>query len=314
MNRGQATSVGAAGANPLLKRRGLMAAIAAATAGILSYAADRSTNVALAADQVIDGQLIFTTPVVNTQRDIHTQNNIGGLRFYNASSLTASPDGAAIQFWGNGSGLPGQALIDAGAHNAGGVALRTATAGGTITERMRINSEGNTVFYGNVSITGQKEFVMDHPLDPDNKYLYHSAIEAPEQLNIYSGNVTTDATGQATIKLPAYFEAINRDFRYQLTVIGDFVQAIVSTKIKNNQFTIRTEKPGVEVSWQVSGIRNDARSRRHPFVAERPKKDDERGTLLHPEDYDQPDTRSLRWRRSPERILREDREPRPGRR
>jgi hypothetical protein len=53
----------------------------------------------------------------------------------------------------------------------------------------------------------------------------------------------------------------NRDFRYQLTVIDQFAQAIVAKKIANNTFTIRTNKPGVEVSWQITGIRHDASSR-----------------------------------------------------
>ena len=296
-----------------------MAGIAAATAAILTYANHRSSDVAHAVDGNFDnlnvnGNINVTIAAQNTFRDIHTTNNLGGLRFFNAAVLSAVPDGAAIQFWGNGTALPGQAYIDSGAHTSSAIVLRTAATGGTITERMRINAAGNTVFSGDVSISGQKSFIMDHPLDPDNKYLYHSAVEAPEQLNIYSGNVTTDASGQATVKLPAYFEAINRDFRYQLTVIGEFVQAVVATKVRNDQFTIRTERPGVEVSWQVSGIRNDAHSRKHPFVAERPKEDDERGTLLHPEDHGQPESKGLRWRRSPERVVGPDRDRRPNNR
>jgi hypothetical protein len=69
-----------------------------------------------------------------------------------------------------------------------------------------------------------------------------------------SGNVTTDANGYATVQLPAGFEAANIDFRYQLTIVGpDFAQAIVYQQISNNTFVIRTDKPGVTVSWQVTG-------------------------------------------------------------
>jgi hypothetical protein len=35
----------------------------------------------------------------------------------------------------------------------------------------------------------------------------------------------------------------NRDFRYQLTVIGEFARAMVSEEIKDNEFVIRTD-PG----------------------------------------------------------------------
>jgi collagen type VII alpha len=69
-----------------------------------------------------------------------------------------------------------------------------------------------------------------------------------------NGNVSTDANGYATVQLPAGYEAANSGFRYQLTVVGsDFAQAIVYQEISNNQFVIKTDKPGVKVSWQVSG-------------------------------------------------------------
>ena len=41
-------------------------------------------------------------------------------------------------------------------------------------------------------------------------------------MNIYNGNVTTNARGLATVVLPDYFEGLNGEFRYQLTVIGQF--------------------------------------------------------------------------------------------
>ncbi len=100
--------------------------------------------------------------------------------------------------------------------------------------------------------------------------------------NIYDGNVTTDATGSAIVTLPDYFETLNRDFRYQLTVLGQFAQAIVSRKIAGNSFEIRTDKPGVEVSWQVTGIRQDAYAREHPIVVEEAKPAEEQGMYLYP--------------------------------
>jgi hypothetical protein len=291
-----------------VQRRGLLAGIAAATAGLLAYTNARNTEVAYAVDGSFDnlalnGDITFQAASVNVFRDIHTSTNLGGMRFYNASTLTSTPDGAAIQFWGNGAGLPGQAFIDSGAHSSSAIVLRTAPTGGTITERMRINATGTTTFTGDVAITGMKQFVIDHPLDPDNQYLYHSVIEAPEQFNVYSGNVTTDANGNAGVSLPRYFEALNRDFRYQLTVIGNFAQATVSSKIQNNQFTIRTDQPNVEVSWQVMGIRNDAHAKANPFVAERPKKGEEIGTRIYPEDFNLPEDRGVRIRRgTPENV------------
>ena len=78
---------------------------------------------------------------------------------------------------------------------------------------------------------GGGSFKIDHPLDPENKYLSHSFVESPDMMNVYNGNVDARTrTATATVELPAYFEALNRDFRYQLTVIGDFAQAIVARR------------------------------------------------------------------------------------
>jgi hypothetical protein len=96
-------------------------------------------------------------------------------------------------------------------------------------------------------------------------------------MNIYSGNITTDANGSATVELPGYFETLNIDYRYQLTVLGQFAQAIIESKIKSNRFTIRTDKPNVEVSWQVTGIRNDEYAKQHPFIAVQKKEEENVG-------------------------------------
>ncbi|MCK6486474.1 MAG: hypothetical protein HUU22_15995 [Phycisphaerae bacterium] len=150
------------------------------------------------------------------------------------------------------------------------------------------NFFGNTLVQGDFHATGTltagvKNFEIDHPADPDNKTLKHACIESDEMANIYSGNVTTDGQGTAIVELPAYFEALNADYRYQLTVIGQFAQAIVGDRIRNNRFTIRTDKPGVEVSWQVIGIRKDAYALANPLVVERDKPADKRGKYLHPQ-------------------------------
>jgi hypothetical protein len=143
-------------------------------------------------------------------------------------------------------------------------------------------------FQGNVRVTGNLakpagSFEIDHPLDPANKYLYHSFVESPDMLNIYNGNATTDANGFATVSLPTYFQVENIDFKYQLTCIGQFAQAIVKEEVAGNKFVIQTDKPNVKVSWQVTGVRNDEYARAHRIVPEVAKKDYERGKFLHPE-------------------------------
>jgi hypothetical protein len=123
-------------------------------------------------------------------------------------------------------------------------------------------------------------------------------------MNIYNGNISTDANGEATVVLPAYFAALNRDFRYQLTVIGQFAQAIVASEISDNRFQIRTDKPSVKVSWQVTGIRQDAWANKNRIPVEEPKPDRERGYYIHPELYEQPEERNVEWARRPELMNR----------
>jgi hypothetical protein len=147
---------------------------------------------------------------------------------------------------------------------------------------MTIDNSGNVHITGNLS-KGGGSFKIDHPLDPANKFLYHSFVESPDMMNVYNGNVITDQDGLATVVLPEYFEALNRDFRYQLTVIGQFAQAIVAEEISRNRFTIRTDKPGVKVSWQVTGIRHDAYADAHRIQVEEEKSPQEQGRYLHPE-------------------------------
>lgn len=147
--------------------------------------------------------------------------------------------------------------------------------------------------------SGTKSFQIDHPLDPANKYLLHAAVESPDVKNIYDGTIVTDQTGAATVTLPDYFEALNRDFRYQLTCIGQFAQAIIASEVAENRFTIQTDKPHVKVSWQVTGIRHDAYMQAHPMVVERDKLENERGSYQHPELFNQPEEKSLLWKQNP---------------
>ena len=141
-------------------------------------------------------------------------------------------------------------------------------------ERMRIeNTTGRVVIATNLLVNGTftavgaKSFTINHPLDPENKILRHAAAESDEVINFYSGNVTTDENGRAVVALPEYFGALNKDPRYNLTVIGVFAQAIVSKEVESNRFEIATSQPNVKVSWEVKAVRNDAYMQQNPFRA-----------------------------------------------
>jgi hypothetical protein len=167
-------------------------------------------------------------------------------------------------------------------------------------------------FTGKVQVTGQLikaggGFLIDHVLDPENKYLSHSFVEAPEALNVYSGIVATDADGNATVVLPDYFERLNRDFRYQLTVIGDFAQVVIAEEIRGNAFKVRSDRPGVRVSWQVSGVRNDPFARAFALPVESDKPEEERGSFLHPHLYGRPASQGVDFARGKEPALEQSR-------
>ena len=160
-------------------------------------------------------------------------------------------------------------------------------------------------FDGDVNVNGKLTktmgtFKIDYPLDPENKYLYHSFVESPDMMNIYNGNITTDADGEAVVEMPDYFDALNKGFRYQLTVIGTFAQAIVASEMKDNRFVIKTNAPGVKVSWMVTGVRKDAYAEKHRVVVEELKAEKERGFYIHPEVFNQPEEKSIEWARRPE--------------
>jgi len=144
-------------------------------------------------------------------------------------------------------------------------------------EALRVDGEtglhGFTKVSGDLLVTGtitgaSKSFKIDHPLDPENKFLYHVSIESDELLNIYTGNITLDESGEATVELPEWFEALNKDFRYNLTCIGGFAQIYIATEVEGNQFKIAGGKEGLKVSWQVSGVRKDKHAIERNFKAE----------------------------------------------
>ncbi|MFZ0668022.1 MAG: hypothetical protein WAM97_19910 [Acidimicrobiales bacterium] len=143
--------------------------------------------------------------------------------------------------------------------------------------------DGTSDFIGAMSKPGGS-FKIDHPVDPADKYLYHSFVESPDMKNVYDGTVTLDDGGRATVELPDWFEALNRDYRYQLTAIGGPAPELhISSRVKDGKFSIAGGKANQEVSWQVTGIRQDAWANANRIPVEVDKKDEDRGRYLHPE-------------------------------
>src|SRR5215208_1906661 len=162
--------------------------------------------------------------------------------------------------------------------------------------------EGNVRISGNLQKAGGS-FKIDHPLDPANKYLYHSSVESPDMKNVYDGVVALDNKGEAEIDLPDWFSALNKDFRYQLTAIGvpgpnlyiaeEISDTTTTTNYSssnnnnNSSFKIAGGASGMKVSWQVTGIRKDPWPNANRIEVEEDKPTKERGYYLYPDLYGQ---------------------------
>ena len=260
----------------------------------------------------------------NSNTAIHGQSNTGtgvfGFTNHGTAVFGHSPNGtgmlglsdnslgAGVSGFNstNGIGVTGQTATGLGVFGASNTGIGVLAQSSEGPAFMSITGGGSAgEFIGDVSVSGTLtkgggSFKIDHPLDPANKTLSHSFVESPDMMNVYNGNITTDERGEAIVALPDYFEALNRDYRYQLTVIGQFAQAIIAEEVRDNRFRITTDIPNVKVSWQVTGIRRDAWAERHRIPVEQEKPERERGFYLHPELFGQGEDRGVEWSRRPE--------------
>jgi len=143
---------------------------------------------------------------------------------------------------------------------------------------------------GDFGAAGTKAFAIDHPLDPEHKYLKHYSIESNEVLNMYRGTVPFDSNGEAIVTMPDYFDAVNANFSYQLTPIGGYAPLYIKEKLASGKFIIAGGTSGMEVSWTVYAERNDPYLQQHPESkqVEVEKEDWNQGKYLQPDLYDQP--------------------------
>ncbi|MEE4420267.1 hypothetical protein [Streptomyces bugieae] len=170
-------------------------------------------------------------------------------------------------------------------------------------------------FSGDVHVTGTltqgaADVRIDHPLDPENHFLAHASVASPEMKNVYDGTVTLDSEGAATVQLPDYFEALNEEFQYQLTPLGDPAPELhISSPVSENRFAIAGGRPDQRVCWQITGTRRDAWARANPLRAEAKKAPEECGYYLHPEAHGQRSDRAIARLHHPDVVTRRDLRP-----
>jgi hypothetical protein len=219
-------------------------------------------------------------------------NGQGGVFGQASGESSAGVDGEAYGL--SGAGVAGGARADSVDCNAiYGFAQYTNAFAGYF--------DGKVTVVGTLA-KGGGSFRIDHPLDPAHRVLQHSFVESPDMLNIYNGVAAADARGQATVELPAWFMALNRDFRYQLTPIGEFAPLFVESEITDGRFTFAGAKPGQRVSWQVTGIRQDAWANANRIEVEIDKTGSQAGKYLHPEAHGKPASAGVDYARR-ERMM-----------
>ncbi|HTW92987.1 MAG TPA: hypothetical protein VMH22_14945 [bacterium] len=142
-----------------------------------------------------------------------------------------------------------------------------------------VTTASNQTRVGIISKAGGS-FTIDDPVDPSGTILNHYFIEGPEMRNLYDGEAVLDASGRAVVTLPAYFDALNRNPRVQLTGVGSS-DVYVAQEVVGNQFTIGG-KAGTKIFWQVTGERKDvsAEAIRRMMPVEQPKTGPLAGRML----------------------------------
>jgi hypothetical protein len=205
----------------------------------------------------------------------------------------SNPGGGAgvYGYSGSGAGVSGVGESGAGVHgesNTGNglVGMASPTLANAGLYSAQIDGSGNYqneaqistlsyagLFHGDVFVektlhAGVKGFRIDHPADPANQYLEHASVESSDRKNVYDGIAELGDRGQAEVELPRWFGILNGDFRYQLTCLGEHAPVFIVKEVEGNRFQIAGGRPGLRVSWQITGIRRDPLANAHPLVAE----------------------------------------------
>jgi hypothetical protein len=194
-----------------------------------------------------------------------------------------------------GFGAPG--LIGLGAGNSPGVTGLGGVAALGSSTMPAGQFLGDVVIAGSLKVAGgTKQFMIDHPLDPERRYLQHAAVESAQLKTFYDGTVSLDENGTARVELPEWFSALNAEPCYSLTAIGGPQPDLhIAEEFDGIGFAIAGGRPGARVCWQITGVRHDPSATMHPLVVEQDKPDTETGRFVDPIAYSRPMGEHLRW-------------------
>jgi len=159
--------------------------------------------------------------------------------------------------------------------------------------------QGDVDIAGSIS-KGSGSFLIDHPLDPENKLLRHNFVESPENLLIYRGKTRLDETGESRVDMPDYFVALTRedDASIHLTPVSTPTLVAAEWSDGFNSFIVRGT-PDLEVFWEVLADRDDPVIHQLGRPVEEAKGPDNKhcgtGELIYPEAYGYPESRGRNY-------------------
>ena len=172
--------------------------------------------------------------------------------FVAGAGTTVTIDSNSVTFGISGSGIVG------GSGTSSYVPIWTAS-GANLTDSIINQFESTIIVAGQIkAIT--KSFKIDHPLDPQNKYLEHGSLEGPEHGIYQRGRVS--GYGAVTVNLPDYFTALSED-SYSIIVTSRTNSQLFVTESNPKSFTVsrigllKFIKNYIEFDYLIIGERND---------------------------------------------------------
>jgi len=168
------------------------------------------------------------------------------------TGTTITIDSGSVTFGISGSGIVG------GTGTSAYVPIWTAS--GTNLQNSIMQQFESTMIISGQLKAQTKSFKIDHPLDPQNKYLEHGSLEGPEH-GIYQRG-RGSGYGPVTINLPSYFTALSED-SYSIVVTSRNNTQLYVTNSNPNSFTVSRIGPFnfikkyIEFDYLIIGERND---------------------------------------------------------
>jgi hypothetical protein len=146
----------------------------------------------------------------------------------------------------------------------GGVATWDLFAKGAVYAGTDIEHPAVEIYSNGILKARDKRFQIDHPLDPEHRFLVHACLEGPENAVYYRGQGRLER-GCACIELPEYFEALThaegRTVLLTPIIAGDGRAALLAaTPVENGAFHVRAidgDQSGQEFYWEVKAVRAD---------------------------------------------------------